>query len=163
VADIVDAATRSRMMSGIRGTNTAPERLVRSALHRRGFRFRLHAKELPGRPDIVLPRYRAVVLVNGCFWHGHACSLFRLPGTRTEFWADKLRKNRENDARNIARLVEAGWRVAIVWECAIRGRGALDREALGDRLGIWLRGGASRLDVSGTNEGRNSDEEGSPV
>lgn len=99
MADVVDTATRSRMMSGIRGTNTRPERHIRSLLHRQGFRFRLHARELPGRPDIVLPRCRAVVFVHGCFWHGHGCPFFRLPGTRREFWQAKMERNRANDHR----------------------------------------------------------------
>ena len=147
----MDAATRSRMMSGIRSTNTTPERLVRSLLHRQGFRFRLHAKELPGRPDIVLPRYHAVILVNGCFWHGHDCSLFRLPSTRTEFWTNKFETNRRNDRRNVALLTEAGWRVAVVWECAIRGSGAIGKDALSEILADWLRRGDPKLDISANN------------
>ena len=91
LTDIVDPATRSRMMSGIRGRDTKPELRVRKALHARGFRYRVHQTRLPGKPDIVLPCFRAVVLVHGCFWHGHDCPLFRLPGTRTDFWRDKIR------------------------------------------------------------------------
>ena len=146
--DIVDAATRSRMMSGIGAKNTTPELFVRSALHRQGFRFRLHARDLPGRPDIVLPRFRAVVMVNGCFWHRHDCSLFRLPGTRPEFWAAKLNRNHDNDTRNIEKLLGAGWRVGIVWECAIRGVHGMPREELGKSLAHWLRGDQVILDLS---------------
>ncbi len=113
MVDVVDQATRSRMMSGIRGRNTKPEKLVRSLLHRRGFRFRICVKDLPGKPDVVLPRYRCVIFVNGCFWHGHNCGLFKLPGTRTEFWKRKLEKNQENDQKPIAELIEKGWRVRI--------------------------------------------------
>ncbi len=119
--DIVDAATRSRMMSGIRGKNTKPELTIRRLLHAAGFRFRLQRKDLPGKPDIVLPKYKVVILVHGCFWHMHdGCHYYRLPTTRTEFWKNKLGGNRLRDSRNIALLNEAGWRVLVVWECAVR-------------------------------------------
>ncbi|MFN3717043.1 MAG: very short patch repair endonuclease [Thiobacillus sp.] len=134
----MDAATRSRMMSGIRGRNTKPEILVRSLLHREGFRFRLHARELPGKPDIVLPRYRAVIFVHGCFWHGHDCPLYRLPATRPGFWQDKIDRNRASDRRARDALLAAGWRVAVVWECALRGAGA-DIGQVAQRLAAWLR------------------------
>ncbi|MFP4906044.1 very short patch repair endonuclease [Paraburkholderia sp. BR14261] len=120
MVDVVDTATRSRMMSGIRGRNTKPEKLIRSLLHRRGFRFRLNVRELPGRPDIVLPRRRAVVFVHGCFWHGHNCALFKWPRTRPEFWREKIARNRLNDAKALAALAAQGWRVAVIWECACR-------------------------------------------
>lgn len=89
MTDVVDKATRSRMMAGIKGKDTKPEMLIRSELHRRGFRFRKNVKDLPGKPDIVLPKYRAVIMVNGCFWHGHGCRLFKWPSTRPEFWREK--------------------------------------------------------------------------
>lgn len=118
MADIVDPVTRSRMMSGIRGKNTTPEKQVRSFLHRTGFRFRLHVENLPGKPDIVLPRYRAVVFVNGCFWHRHkGCSFSYMPKSRVNFWNEKFTKTVERDARNAKLLREAGWRVFVVWEC----------------------------------------------
>jgi DNA mismatch endonuclease (patch repair protein) len=139
MTDIVDKETRSRMMSGIRGKNTKPEHHIRSLLHRNGFRFRLHTKDLPGKPDIVLPRYHAVVFVNGCFWHGHDCHLFRLPGTRTEFWETKIARNQENDRRAIGLLKESGWRVASVWECAIRGKHRLTDTVITERLAEWIR------------------------
>lgn len=137
-------------MSGIRGKNTAPEMYVRSALHRKGFRFRLHASELPGKPDIVLPRYKAVFLVHGCFWHGHDCALFRLPKTRPEFWASKLQRNRMNDERAIDNLASIGWRVGVIWECSIRGANALDQDGLGSKLADWLRSKETMLSVSST-------------
>lgn len=144
MVDVVDAATRSRMMSGIRGRNTKPEILIRRLLHRRGFRFRLDVRELPGRPDIVLPRYRAAIFVHGCFWHGHDCPLFKWPQTRPEFWREKIARNRANDAKALAALAAQGWRIAIVWECAIRGA---DRDvgALIEQLDTWLRSGAFTL------------------
>ncbi|APR35382.1 very short patch repair endonuclease [Paraburkholderia sp. SOS3] len=145
MVDIVDAATRSRMMSGIRGRNTKPEILIRSLLHRRGFRFRLDARDLPGRPDIVLPRYHAVVFVHGCFWHGHDCHLFKWPQTRVEFWREKIGRNRSNDAKVTAALRERGWRVATVWECALRGANR-DLDGVLRRLVDWLQSDAATLD-----------------
>jgi DNA mismatch endonuclease (patch repair protein) len=126
------------MMSGIRGQNTKPEILVRSLLHRQGFRFRLHVRELPGKPDIVLPRYRAAIFVHGCFWHGHDCPLYRLPGTRPDFWQDKINRNRASDRRARDALLAAGWRVAVVWECALRGSAA-DIGHVSQHLAGWLR------------------------
>jgi len=135
-------------MSGIRGKDTKPEWQVRRALHARGFRYRLHARRLAGRPDLVLPRYRAVVFVHGCFWHGHDCRYFRLPATRTAFWEGKISRNRSNDARNRASLLEAGWRVAVVWECALRGSGC-GADAVADALAEWIRGEDAVLEIRG--------------
>lgn len=120
MADIVSPETRSRMMSGIRGKDTKPELVVRRLLHRLGYRFRLHRKDLPGRPDIVLPKWKTVVFVNGCYWHGHEnCELFRTPKTRSEFWQAKIAGNRMRDERNYRQLRDAGWQVVLVWECAV--------------------------------------------
>jgi DNA mismatch endonuclease, patch repair protein len=119
MADIVDKKTRSRMMSGIRGKNTAPEKAVRSALHRAGMRFRLHASELPGKPDIVLPRWKAVVEVRGCFWHQHkGCRFAYIPKSRPEFWLPKLKSNVARDRRQAKELARLGWRLFEVWECS---------------------------------------------
>lgn len=148
MTDIVDSATRSRMMSGIRGRNTRPEILVRSMLHRQGFRFRLHVRELPGKPDIVLPRYHAAIFVHGCFWHGHDCPLFRLPKTRKDFWRDKIGCNQVNDHKARNALLAAGWRVGIVWECAIRGTGK-DVPSVAHRLGEWLHSDEKEAEVRG--------------
>ena len=109
------------MMSGIKGRDTQPELLVRRYLHSVGFRFRLFRKDLPGRPDVVLPRWKVVVFVHGCFWHGHkGCALFRVPKTRTEFWTDKIARNAQRDDAAIQKLLGQQWRVAVVWECALR-------------------------------------------
>lgn len=148
MVDVVDSATRSRMMSGIRGRNTKPEILVRSLLHRQGFRFRLHARDLPGKPDIVFPRFRAVIFVHGCFWHGHDCRLFKWPGTRPDFWREKIGRNQANDSRARSALLAAGWRIGIVWECAIRGKDR-DLDSVAGRLSDWLRGSAPFIEERG--------------
>jgi DNA mismatch endonuclease (patch repair protein) len=149
MADIVPADVRSRMMAGIRGTNTKPELLLRKGLHARGFRFRLHDRALPGKPDIVLPRYRAVILAHGCFWHGHDCHLFRWPSTRPEFWQAKIERNRMVDARSEAALTDAGWRQGIVWECALKGRTRLPLEDVIDACADWLRSDRPRIEIRG--------------
>lgn len=119
MVDIVDPARRSRMMAGIKGRDTTPEREVRSHLHRAGLRFRLHGRGLPGRPDIVLPRWRAVVFVHGCFWHRHAgCSKAATPTSNAAFWKRKFLDNVARDARNVVALRRIGWRVYVVWECS---------------------------------------------
>ena len=135
--DIVDRATRSRMMAGIRSRNTVPELTLRRALHARGLRYRLHDRKLPGSPDLVFRRFAAVCFVHGCFWHRHAgCTHATSPATRPEFWRAKFDSNVERDRRNRRDLLDAGWRVAIVWECALR------KDALGAALNLddWLRG-----------------------
>lgn len=119
--DIVSAQKRSEMMSGIKGKNTKPELQVRKALFSMGYRFRLHRKDLPGRPDIVLPGRRVAILVHGCFWHGHRdCRYAKTPSTRTEFWTTKLDGNRARDIRDLEALQTAGWRTLVIWECYLR-------------------------------------------
>jgi DNA mismatch endonuclease, patch repair protein len=139
VADILSPEERSKVMSRIRGKNTKPEQVIRRGLFAKGFRFRLHDRRLPGKPDLVFPRYRTVIFVNGCFWHGHDCSLFRRPSTNSEFWDAKIQRNRDNDLKNVALLVERGWKVINLWECAIRGKKSQDvaavLEALAERIG----------------------------
>lgn len=135
MADIVDPQKRSEMMAGIRSKNTRPELLVRRLLHRLGYRFRLHRKDLPGKPDIVLPKWNTVIFVHGCFWHGHSnCPLFRLPKSRTQFWAEKIAVNRVRDAEAKAILTALGWRVLEVWECASKGRTAIPTTELRSKL-----------------------------
>jgi DNA mismatch endonuclease, patch repair protein len=121
MVDTVDAATRSRMMAGIRSGNTKPELVLRKGLHARGFRFRLHRRDLPGRPDLVLPRYRACLFVHGCFWHRHPdCRFATTPATRTDFWLAKFALNVQRDRKSISALRNLDWRVGVVWECALR-------------------------------------------
>ena len=119
MVDIVDSTKRSLMMSGIRGKNTRPELLVRKALHAAGFRYRLHGRDLPGKPDMIFPKYSAVLFVHGCFWHGHDCPMFRLPSSRIEFWQTKIAGNLARDSLVATRLSESGWRIGVVWECAL--------------------------------------------
>lgn len=118
--DVVDKATRSRMMSGIRAKNTRPEMFLRQGLHALGFRFRLHAKGIPGKPDIVLPKRRALISVHGCFWHGHGCRYCKTPKTNTAFWQEKIQSNKRRDERTLHLQLDAGWRCLLVWECAVR-------------------------------------------
>ncbi len=136
--DVVSPQVRSRMMAGIRGKDTRPELQIRKALHRAGFRFRLHVKDLPGKPDIVLPRYHVAIFVHGCFWHGHDCHLFKWPKSRVNFWSTKLVRNRENDEKHQAALRRAGWRVLVIWECALKGKERLKEESLAKRILGWL-------------------------
>lgn len=136
-------------MAGIRGKDTKPEKLVRSGLHRLGYRFRLHARELPGKPDLILPRYRAAIFVNGCFWHGHDCHLFRWPSTRQEFWRAKIIGNRERDARNLLALKDSGWRALSIWECALRGRDKIQFENILQDVSGWIDGNSDLEEIRG--------------
>lgn len=139
MTDIVDSATRSRMMAGIRGKNTRPEVRLRKALHAMGFRFRLHDKRLPGRPDIVLPKWKVAIEVHGCFWHRHeGCRYSSTPATRPEFWAEKFAANVARDRRNLENLKELGWRTAVIWECWLREK---DIGGLSEELCNWIRSG----------------------
>ena len=120
MVDVFSKNKRSEIMSLIKSKNTKPEKTVRSHLHKQGYRFVLHDKRLPGKPDIVLPRYKTVVEVNGCFWHGHeGCKKASIPKTRTEFWLNKIQSNKARDARHRRELKESGWRVIEVWQCEI--------------------------------------------
>ena len=119
MSDILSPEARSERMSRIRGRDTRPEMIVRRYLHSRGFRYLLHSSDLPGKPDIVLPRYGVVIFVNGCFWHAHKCQRSRVPSTRTCFWAEKFERNKRSDEKNRRALRRAGWRVITVWECSL--------------------------------------------
>ncbi len=147
--DVVDSATRSRMMSGIKGKNTKPELAIRSGLHRLGYRFRLHRKDLPGKPDLVFAKYRAVIFVHGCFWHYHDCHLFKMPSTRREFWETKIGRNRERDREIQAVLREQGWRLLVVWECALKGRRAPPFGVLIESIALWLQGSSDAGEIRG--------------
>ena len=128
MADVHDKATRSYNMSRIKSKNTKPEILVRKFLFANGFRYRLYDKKLPGKPDIVLPKYKTVIFVNGCFWHGHEnCKYFKLPATRTEWWKGKIEGNINNDLKKHTLLEEAGYKVIVIWECEIKDKSIYDR------------------------------------
>jgi len=144
--DIYDKKKRSEIMSRIRGTDTKPEIMVRRILHSRGYRFRLHRNDLPGNPDIVLPRYKAAIFVHGCFWHHHeGCLKSKLPKTNVKFWRDKILQNVERDRKNITKLTSLGWRVLIVWECETR------RDHLNEKLVEFLHSnGRPQSEFEGT-------------
>lgn len=144
MADVVSAHKRSQMMSGIRGRDTDPEMRIRRYLHARGYRYRLNDRALPGRPDLVLRKRGAVVFVHGCFWHGHAsCRFFRLPATRPDFWREKIESNIRRDQRVIVGLLGAGWRVAVVWECALRD----EPDAALHHLDEFLQGSETSIEI----------------
>jgi DNA mismatch endonuclease (patch repair protein) len=149
MADIVSAVKRSQMMAGIKGKNTKPELIVRSLLHNLGFRFRLHDKKLPGKPDIVLPRYKVVVMIHGCFWHGHNCSLFKLPSTNKEFWLTKISSNIARDQRDIENLNLAGWRILTIWECSLRGKTKYSIHDFAAICKTWITHGISNFEIKG--------------
>jgi DNA mismatch endonuclease, patch repair protein len=134
--DTVDRETRSRIMASVGQKNTGAEMLLRRALHGIGLRYRLHDHSLPGSPDLVFPRFRAVVFVHGCYWHSHGCSRSTVPKSRQEFWAEKFQANRARDERNVDSLVVQGWRVLTVWECAVVGR----NKDYGERAAFAVRG-----------------------
>lgn len=150
MTDVVDSATRSRMMSGIKSKNTKPELVIRKGLHALGFRYRLHPKEVPGKPDLWLPKYGAAIFIHGCFWHGHNCSLFKIPGTRQDFWKAKIDTNRIRDARVNELLADAGLRRLEIWECAFRGPGRIGLEETLALTAEWLRGEEIRCEIRGT-------------
>lgn len=120
--DVLTPEQRRLVMSRIRGKDTRPEMLMRRGLHRRGLRYKLHGKGMLGKPDMVFPKYHAVVFVHGCFWHGHGCSLFKWPKTRAAFWKGKIDRSVERDREATATLNANGWRVLVVWECALKGK-----------------------------------------
>ncbi len=136
-------------MASISAKNTKPELLLRKALHRNGLRYRLHGKGLPGKPDLVFRKFNAVVFVNGCFWHGHDCPLFRLPATNRDYWETKIKTNRVRDAKNRDLLLEQNWRVLIVWECSTRGKGRLEFEKLIADVTNWLKSDDKYLEIRG--------------
>lgn len=147
MADVVSPAVRSRMMSGIRGKGTKPEIVVRKALFAAGYRFRLHRKDLPGSPDIVMPGRKVAIFAHGCFWHMHAgCGNAKLPATRPEFWKAKLRGNVERDRRATEALRSMGWRVLTVWECGTRDREVVAK--LSTTLSKWIEGQDASGEIS---------------
>ena len=147
--DVHDTKTRSKNMAAIKGRDTKPELKIRQALYKAGFRYRLHAKDLPGKPDMVFPHYNAVLFVNGCFWHQHDCHLFKWPQTRRVFWEKKISGNLANDLKKLSLLKNNGWRVGIVWECALKGKTRITEEATIQMLVEWLKSDRKTLKIQG--------------
>lgn len=143
MVDVVDSAKRSQMMSGIRGKNTKPEILVRKALFARGFRYRLHDKHLPGKPDIVLSKYRVAIFVHGCYWHKHdGCKLAYSNRDYSETWIKKFKNNIKRDKQVLNELLESKWRVSVIWECATRENTVFVEQI--DKLAVWIKSGTSQ-------------------
>ncbi len=149
MADVVSREKRSEMMSGIQGKNTKPEMQIRSAIHVLGYRYKLHDKSLPGKPDLVFPKYNAVIFIHGCFWHLHNCHLFKWPSTRSEFWREKITGNRERDEQNILRLKDKGWRIMIVWECALKGKYRKSLDSVINKITYWLKSQKKEMEIIG--------------
>jgi DNA mismatch endonuclease (patch repair protein) len=137
-------------MAAIKGSHTKPEIQIRKAMHAAGLRYRLHVRDLPGKPDLVFPKYKAVIFVNGCFWHHHDCHLFKWPATRKEFWKQKIERNVANDARAEAALLNTGWRVATVWECALKGKTRLHNEKAMRLLAGWVQSDKKTIIIRGS-------------
>ena len=152
MTDIVDRQTRSKMMSAVRAKNTKLETEIRRRLFAQGFRYRLHARDLPGTPDMVFPKYSTVIFVHGCFWHYHGCSRSTIPDNRRDWWRKKLEDNRTRDAKALTELRRDGWRVVVIWECSVR-RPGIDRQKAIDRVCLravkFLRSKRSSLEISG--------------
>jgi len=149
MADVHSPEQRSFNMSRVRGSDTKPELIIRRGLHARGLRFRLHRRDLPGCPDIVLPTKKVALFVHGCFWHGHDCRLFKTPATRPDFWRGKIAANRLRDTAAVEALGGLGWRVGIVWECALRNAGRLSPENLLDQLIDFIAGSELLIEIRG--------------
>lgn len=145
MADVLTAEQRQLNMSRVRGKDTKPEMLIRRGLHARGLRYRLHCRSLPGRPDLVFPKYHIVVFIHGCFWHAHGCSLSKLPATRQEFWTQKLEGNVARDKKVIEALQTSGWRVLVIWECALRGPGRQSEKTVLDLAAQIIQASATQL------------------
>lgn len=149
VADRLSTTERSLRMASVRQRDTSPERIIRSLLHRAGFRFRTSVRRLAGSPDIVLPRWRTVIFVHGCFWHGHDCHLYKLPATRTDFWRSKVVANITRDRNAIDALHKAGWKTIVVWQCSITGKSRLKSDALSRVLVAAVNGNTPMIEVRG--------------
>jgi len=153
MSDVLTPEQRRFNMSRVRAKDTKPEMMLRRGLHSLGFRYQLHRRDLAGCPDLTFPRYKAVVFVHGCFWHGHNCHLFKVPETRTEFWLNKISHNAERDKNAAAVLLRTGWRALTVWECALRGRGKRNLDSVLQRAASFLTGKRKLLEVKGKRVG----------
>lgn len=142
MSDTLTPDQRRRCMSNVKGKDTKPELLIRKALFEKGFRYKLHDKSLPGKPDLVFPKYNAVIFIHGCFWHGHDCHLFKWPSIRKEFWKTKINRNKEVDARNYKALKDEGWLILTIWGCAMKGKNRIGLAEVVDQAADWLEYGA---------------------
>lgn len=149
MADTLTPQQRSQLMARIRGKDTKIELLIRRALHGLKFRYQLHDRRLPGRPDMVLPKYRAVIFIHGCFWHGHDCALHRPPSSNKLYWRDKITRNQERDAAALKQLRRDGWRCLVIWECALRGPQRRDFDRSIAAIDSWLRSDARTKTIRG--------------
>lgn len=149
MTDVHDRETRSRNMAAIRSKNSKPEIVFRKSLFARGYRYRLHRKDLAGRPDLVLAKHRIAVFVHGCFWHLHDCHLFRWPKTNAKFWKRKISGNAQLDVEHQDVLIRSQWRVAVIWQCAIEGRRRKTMTAVLDEFEAWLEDDKARLEITG--------------
>ncbi|MFC1517480.1 very short patch repair endonuclease [Candidatus Margulisiibacteriota bacterium] len=147
MTDIVSSKKRSKMMSNIRSKNTKPELILRRSLFEKGFRYKLHSSNIPGKPDMVFLKHKAVILVNGCFWHGHGCHIFKWPKTRKAFWKNKINGNKTRDRKNRNLLKKLGWRVLVVWECAIKSRKESDISRVVNRAAKWLNSKSKSAEI----------------
>ena len=155
LTDTVNSAKRSQIMSRVRGKDTKPELLIRRELHAKGFRYRLHDRKLPGKPDLVFPKYKSIIFIHGCFWHGHSCHMFRRPSSHTEYWNRKFARNIERDKRNYRYLEDKGWRILTIWECALSGRTRLPLENVIDMASDWLLFKTAHMEIRGHEETAN--------
>ena len=152
MADILTPAQRKYNMQQVRSKGTAPELIIRRALYAKGFRYRLHVKSLPGSPDLVFAKYKTVIFVHGCFWQKHNCFKASIPTSRTEFWIQKFKGNTTRDKRNIQYLTDLGWRILIIWECALKGRSRIPFDLLIEAIGSFVKNDSIQLlELSGTN------------
>ena len=151
MVDVHTPIQRSRNMAAIKGKNTKPELIIRKELHRLGFRYRLHYSALPGSPDLVFPKYKAVILINGCFWHKHECHMFKWPKNNAEFWRAKIEKNFIRDSKNSDYLVALGWKSLVIWECALKGRKKIPIEQVIETTTLWLRSEPKNKEIQALN------------
>ena len=150
--DVLTPEQRHLNMTKIRSQDTKTEMTIRHLLHAAGLRYRLHGHDLPGRPDLVFPKYRAVMFVHGCFWHRHLCLLFKWPKSRQDFWQTKLNRNAERDSEVEKRLLDSGWRVLTVWECSLKGRRRIGPDDLVSRVKTWMEGTDMAGSITGIDE-----------
>lgn len=152
MTDVFSPEKRSEVMSKIQGIDTKPEMKIRKALHSLGYRYRLHDKSLPGKPDIKLTKYNALIFVHGCFWHGHDCHLFKWPKTREDFWREKILGNKKRDEKNETKLLDKGWKVLTIWECALKGKNSWNLGSLLEKVEKWLQSEKYKLEIKGIAE-----------